>query len=132
MIVAKGHHWTFPRVPVPGNKLVHGHWKVKHGERKMWGRQVLAIPPGPWRDNHVIPEGWEKLCRVRLTITMYRWNRQDPGNRETSVKPLVDALVGRGWLVDDSDKWLDLVVPPEIIDRKRQRTEVTWEAIGEP
>ncbi len=60
---------------------------------------------------------------------VYRWNLQDPTNARASVKYLEDALVARGWAVDDTAEWLELHVE-ERIDRKNTRTEITWEALG--
>lgn len=78
---------------------------------------MLAIPIGPFTGG--------EAGRVRLNISVYRWNRQDPDNAVASVKPLIDALVERGWLSDDSPRWLELAVREEI-DRGEQRTEVEW------
>lgn len=127
---AQHHTWTFPRVPITLNRLVKGHWRVKHGERVRWGKEVLAIPKGPWHKDDWRRHWSPAHHRARLRITMHRWSLQDPGNREGSVKPLVDALVSRGWLMDDSDKWLELEVREEV-ERKRQRTEVEWSVLDD-
>ena len=62
---------------------------------------------------------------MHISILCYRKGLQDPDNAVASVKPLVDALVARGWAVDDSAKWLTLEVA-EKIDRANTRTEITW------
>ena len=123
--------WTFPIVPRPTNN-VRAHWSLKHGERRRWGKAVLAIPPGPWT-SRIVPDPLgqgvvEYQClpkKVCIRITVYRWNLQDPDNAVASVKPLVDAIRSRGWAVDDSAKWLELEVLEEI-DRKDIRTIVEW------
>ena len=62
-----------------------------------------------------------------MEILCHRKALQDPDNAVASCKYLVDALVARGWLVDDSEEWMDLKVE-EKIDRKNTRTEIRWEA----
>lgn len=69
------------------------------------------------------------LRPVRIRITVFRWNRQDPDNAVASVKPLVDALVARGWAVDDSARWLELEVREEIERGRRRRTVIEWEEV---
>lgn len=63
--------------------------------------------------------------KVRLEILVYRKALQDPDNAVASCKFLVDALVSRGWAVDDSREWLDCRVTEEI-DRENTRTEIHW------
>lgn len=77
---------------------------------------------GPWYDYKL------GVCRVRLGITVYRWNLQDKENLYGSTKFLTDAIVRAGWAVDDSHRWMDLEVK-ERIDRKEPRTEVYLEVL---
>ena len=63
-------------------------------------------------------------------VKVYRERLQDPENKVGCVKPLIDARVKTEWLVDDSPKWLDLVVE-EQIDRKQQRTVVEWSVVDD-
>ena len=80
------------------------------------------LPPGPWLRAGRI------YRRVRLRIIVYRWNLQDPDNAVASCKYLLDALVARGWMVDDSKQWLDSDVE-EVIDRKNPRTVIDWAVV---
>lgn len=116
------HHWTIPIIPKTHNSLNGRHWRSKHAERNRWGLAVKALPPGPWLRAGRISR------RVRLRIVVYRWNLQDPDNAVASCKYLVDALVARGWAVDDSKKWMKLEVEEEIA-RKNRRTEIEWEVV---
>ena len=93
--------WFFPRVPLTQNQRERVGWRALSSNKKRWSELVGLIAkhnPNP------PPE------RVLLTITIKRPRRQDPGNREGSVKPLVDAINQHGWLVDDDDKHLELIV----------------------
>ena len=112
--------WTFQRVPLTLNQLLRTHWRARSRDLEDWKWQILSVAGNRHR--------LAKKSRVRLKILVFRGRLQDPDNRYGSVKHLVDALVRLGWLVDDSDFWLQLEVV-EIVDRKAQRTEVTWEAL---
>ena len=63
-----------------------------------------------------------------MEILIHRKALQDKDNRYASAKYLVDALVARGWGVDDSEEWMDLVVE-EKIDRANTRTEISWRLV---
>jgi hypothetical protein len=116
--------WTFPKPPKALNDFLRLHWAAKNRDLKSWKLLVLSVAgQGPW--SKIAHQGRKK---VRLKITVYRWNVQDPDNAYGSVKNLVDALLSLGWMVDDRPKWLDLEVCEEI-DRKKQRTEVQWKAL---
>lgn len=84
------------------------------------------MPKGPWIRHPL--DGTLKQ-RVRMGILVYRKAIQDPDNAVASCKYLVDAIVTRGWAVDDTREWLDCRVTEEI-DRKRTRTVVFWEVVG--
>jgi hypothetical protein len=64
---------------------------------------------------------------VRLVILVYRKRTQDPTNVRASLKELEDALVKRGWAVDDDEKWLDLRCAEEA--SKDERTVIEWEML---
>jgi hypothetical protein len=102
---------------------------------------VLAIPKGPWwmgRDSDCIVVPYADAFgaidfelskrKVRILIMVFRARKQDPTNARASVKELEDALVKRGWAVDDTEEWLDLRVAEEV-DRKNQRTIVEWQLL---
>ena len=62
--------------------------------------------------------------RMRLAATFYLWNKMDRGNLTARLKWIEDVLVNYGLLVDDNEKWLDLQMPTQVIDRKNQRVEI--------
>ena len=59
--------------------------------------------------------------RMRLDATLYVWAKMDKGNLVARLKWLEDSLVRFGLLVDDNEKWLDLQMPKQVIDRKNMR-----------
>jgi len=112
--------WTFDRVPLTLNQLLRSHWAARGRDLESWKWHIL----GEAGNRHKLA----KRGRVRLRIVVYRAGLQDPDNAVGSVKPLVDALKRLGWMVDDTLEYLELEVV-ELIDRKKQRTEVHWEAL---
>lgn len=110
--------WIFGRVPMTLNQMLGAHWGKKTRDKRSWDDWVLGICG--------LQGGKMGLKRVHLTIQVYRKGKQDPDNQKGSVKYLVDALNRAGWIIDDTEEWLDLEVKPEKIDRKEPRTEVMW------
>ncbi len=64
---------------------------------------------------------------ARLTILSRRWNLADHDGFVGGAKYLIDALVKRGVLVDDSLKWIRRPNYEQLIDRKNRRTEIVVE-----
>ena len=64
---------------------------------------------------------------ARLTIRSRRWNLADHDGFVGGAKYLIDALVRRGVLVDDSLKWIRCPNYEQLIDRKNRRTEIVVE-----
>lgn len=62
--------------------------------------------------------------RMTLRATLYLWAKMDQGNLVARLKWLEDTLVRTGLLVDDNEKWLDLQMPTQVIDRKNPRVEI--------
>lgn len=60
---------------------------------------------------------------------MRRRRIQDPDNRVASLKPVLDALVARGWLTDDSSVHLELEVKEEV--SKVAQTTIRWTVLEE-
>lgn len=113
--------WVFLKVPETANARLRTHWRDRSRESKTWRLLVRAICGVP-RDGEVPSDG-----KIRIGITMTRRRRQDPDNRQASVKPLLDAIVKAGWLVDDDDEHLELSV--EEVLGGRPETVITWEKI---
>jgi len=112
--------WTIQKLPSALNQRNKWHWAKRARETKDW-RLLVRAACG-------LPGTGEVQGKHRVTITMYRKRLQDPDNATASVKPVLDALVAWGWLVDDSNEYVDLTVKEE--KAKVQRTEIHWEPVA--
>ena len=112
---------TIPRIPITNNRYLRMHWALRKQDSDSWWRwchKQMGFGPfrsGPGKKLH------QKAC---LEITVYRRRRQDPDNAVASVKPLVDAVKRLYWLVDDSDRWVTLIVQEKNARKDHERTEV--------
>jgi hypothetical protein len=87
--------------------------KIYRGERSAWEKQFRGII-------HL----WGKASgKRRLTVIRYvpdkRYLMKDKTNREGAMKPLEDALVNQGVLVDDRDEFLERADLRQEIDPAR-------------
>lgn len=100
------------------------HWAEKAKWNDAWKREVgysfLAARPR----NLKLP-----LPHAKITITLYAVSLMDYDGAYNCVKPLLDALKvngGVGVIVDDSPKYIDLLVKQEkIAHRKDERVVIT-------
>lgn len=103
---------VIPKVPMHGRKLMAGktwraQWVKKKNEQdewRWWIRKELAgkRPSGP-------------LSGVRVEVTIYRKVfDKDPDNLVYSLKPLLDALVAEGVIMDDSEKHITIGIPRQV------------------
>jgi len=120
--------WELPIIPKAHNRMKWKHWTAAYGEKARWQTAVMALPPGPWPGKTGVFSNSVGLARVQILLLVFRWRKtQDPTNVRASVKELEDALVTRGWAVDDTEEWLDLRVKEEAVKHKRdQRTVILW------
>lgn len=66
---------------------------------------------------------WEKSG---YTVTFYGWSYMDDDNAIARVKWILDWLVSRDYIVDDSRKHCRLLeVPEQVIDRQHKRVMLT-------
>ena len=126
-------------LPLPPNRAnAREHWRVTHKKKKAYYAEaqralmdqrlwVLDMATGKPRVRA------ERPCTkpMRLTATLYVWAKMDRGNLVARLKWLEDSLVNYGLLVDDSEEWLDLQMPRQVIDRKNQRVEIVLVPCGE-
>lgn len=80
-----------PKVP---NELLGAHWRVRAGHAKRWERAV-------WREVWPLKPA-APLTKARLTLTRCSARTPDFDNLALSFKPVVDALVKCGVLIDDT------------------------------
>jgi Holliday junction resolvase RusA-like endonuclease len=107
---------TINKLPKTHNDRLRSHWRTQRRETKDWVLMVRAACG--------LPQFGKVQGRCKVTITLYRKRLQDPDNAVASVKPVLDALVRNGWLVDDSAEYLELHVKEE--KSKEQRTVIEW------
>ena len=117
---------TLNAVPVSTNALRGRHWAIKHGDRQDWAALAAAAPRGPWMGER------RAVCRtkVRWVVTMYRVRALDADNKVGACKSMIDALVRRGWAVDDSERWLELEVQQLLVPKAQVRTRIVISEIA--
>ena len=134
--------WVIPRKLVPLNKYLNMHWRQRQSEGTSWRMAVIAVCGiGPWAKRKTVSEkggvtwrlekGHEPLRRVRLELVVRCRRKQDEDNLNGSLKPVVDALVRKGWIVDDTEEWLEYEPRPrqDKLDGGAPRVEITIEAV---
>ena len=112
-------------LPLPPNRAnAREHWRVTH-RKKVEYRDLAALalftqvgPPGD-----VMPPTFAN-SRLTLTATLYVWSKMDLDNLVSRLKFPIDCLVRYGLLVDDNEKWLDLQMPKQVVDRQNMRVEI--------
>ncbi len=104
-------------LPLPPNRAnAREHWRVTHRKKKAYyAKTVLAL----LAQRPDLPQ-----VRMTLTATLYVWSKSDPDNATSRLKWAIDSLVDFGLLVDDNEKWLDLQMPKQVVDRKNPRVEI--------
>ena len=104
-------------LPLPPNRAnARGHWSKHHAERMDYMTRAMVMHPKRLR---------EPMPHARISATLYVWNKLDKDNLMARMKWPVDWLVSRGFIPDDSEKYLDWAMPKQVIDRKNQRVEIT-------
>jgi hypothetical protein len=111
--------WKLAYVPVTANVMLRTHWRGQRQERKTWSVLIATVGPAPRR------APW----KARVVIQVQRPSLQDPDNATASVKPILDAMVGRGWLTDDSSVHLELEVREEV--SRVAGTTIKWTVLEE-
>ena len=115
-------------LPLPPNRAnAREHWRVTHRKKVAYYEkaemalttQYTSRVPGIY-----VPISQLSPQRMRLSARFYLWNKMDRGNLTARLKWIEDVLVNYGLLVDDNEKWLDLQMPTQVIDRKNQRVEI--------
>lgn len=113
-------------LPLPPNRAnAREHWRVTHRNKveyyiqaNLWIHRQMSLLDRPSRSKAALGS------RPTLTATFYLWAKMDRDNLVARLKWPIDCLVRYGLLVDDNEKWLDLQMPTQVIDRKNQRVEI--------
>ncbi len=106
-------------LPLPPNRAnAREHWRVTQKNKERYYETAEVAIMTQCRSN-VPPVRWT------LTATLYVWAKMDLDNLVARLKFPLDCLVRTGVLVDDNEKWLDLQMPKQVVDRKNPRVEIT-------
>jgi|ERR1044071_2030713 hypothetical protein len=113
--IGKGHRGGCPRVktftltiPIATpsqNKFHYSHWTKARNSKQEIGYLILMA-----MKNSETQEKMKATGKRRLIVERFgRGKKLDYSNFVGGLKGTIDALVGFGLLVDDSDDWLELV-----------------------
>ena len=111
-----------PWIPPALNVTLRMHWSKRSKLTETAGLYLMAAG--------LVRRQPEASTRVRVTIQMHRKNPTDRDGAQGACKPIFDAIRRLGWAVDDSERWMEQIVQPVIIDRKRPRTRIKIEEIA--
>lgn len=102
-IVSRVYSYTLPMLPDSMNVRERKHWRTRSRELEQitTATKYLAFEAGipPARTKRRVVVTIHKSTRSRVT--------DDPSNRDSRAKSVLDAMVHCGLLIDDSDKWLE-------------------------
>jgi Holliday junction resolvase RusA-like endonuclease len=115
---------TIPRIPCSPNALLGKHWSAKRKEKEDWQLQIFVAINDMLGIAKIKAKG-----KMRVTITLYNARQYDRDNCWGSVKPILDAMVALGLLVDDRAEFCELEVRQEKSSRKDKRTVIEVEPI---
>ena len=105
------------RVPSQ-NQFHYKHWTAYRKERDLWTVLLRAQLPQRTPPVHI---------PVRLTITSFRTRLCDYANLVGGAKPIPDCLIQLGWLKDDHPDWMEATYTQQVVEKTKERTEITWE-----
>lgn len=95
---------TCRRVPYnTANRIMH--WTVKAKWKKAWEEEVWSAVQEHKKELGKIPYKF-----AAITIYLYQTRLMDYDGAYSSVKPILDGLRYAGVIIDDSPKYVDLLV----------------------
>lgn len=126
--------WTI-EVPLvaPSTNVLRRKYRNPHAYRCLrenWENFLFYFKPHAYRNDspqRMIREAAER-ARIRVQVTVYHTKKYDRDNLWGSQKPVLDALRNIGFIKDDSDDWIELLMPQQVIGKER-KTVVTLEAL---
>lgn len=118
-------------IPLPPNRgNARGGWRKHHRAKCDYWESLDTIQLLKKRDSFEVPPPPElQIGKATLTAMLYVWNFYDDDGAMALCKWPIDWLVTRGYLLNDSRKYLRWAsVPDQQIDRQNPRLELTLEA----
>lgn len=85
---------TFDQLPKSLNVTLRKHWRAQRSEGKCWDDMVAL------QCCNKLPD--QPLQRVKIRIVRHFWQMMDYDGLVGSMKPVVDALVTAGVMIDDN------------------------------
>lgn len=107
---------TIPLVPMTANERERAHWRKLKREKDEW---TLLIPLASVKNKQTRNDP-QRLVEVVFCKT--RGPESDPDGLPYRCKSIMDALVRRGWLFDDSPRYARLIVREETRAPQKQTT----------
>ena len=112
---------TIPWVPPTLNKMLRSHWSKR--KKDLQTVSIYLAGAGISRPRE------RESRKIRVAVQIYRKNPTDRDGNQGSCKVIFDSIVRLGLARDDSEKWMEQVVLPVIVDRKNPRTEISIEIV---
>lgn len=112
------HRVVIQQIPMSMNKRERSPWATRHREKRTLEHEIgwamlasrvrRVAPPRIHMTGAYADECTPQRRRVAITVCKSsRGKPDDPANRDSRAKSILDCLVNLGYLVDDSDTWLD-------------------------
>lgn len=95
-------------VPPSANDFMRTHFRKRMEKKSVW----YALLYGAFFHEEITKA---KGVKRSVTITIRSRNLRDDANQYLAADKLIlDNLKALGWIVDDSPKWIDLKIVPEV------------------
>lgn len=104
-----------PRRLVSVNRGQGYHWRVRHRLTKEWERDIWALAQGK-----TPPTGKKQRLAIIREVPSRRDFIRDTDNLFAACKPLLDALKRLRYIVDDSQPYLELAQPAQVISNDKR------------
>lgn len=117
--------FTIPLLPLTANQRERAHWRTLAKEKDDW---TLMIPMCADLNRQHLGEAPRM---VEVVFSKTRGPESDPDGLPYRCKSIMDALVRRGWLYDDSPTYCQLEVREETRAPQKQTTIAISKAISD-
>ena len=100
------------------NKYAYAHWRVQHRDKERWGDMLFyacARVSAP-----------KAIGRRRVIVERYGKRALDPDNGAGGCKIILDGLRKLGMLVDDNDRFVELVFRNMKLERGEKPHTAIW------
>ena len=124
--MAKSWVLDLPMLPMSMNERERAHWRVRLKEKNLIERDLAWLV-----QSQKVPKA-KKIRSVGILLFKgARGKLDDPANRDSRSKSILDGLVHLGILIDDSEKWLDYRGVSQIVGDHAKTTRIVIEELDE-